>query len=232
MSRFADLIGTVYSKFKLGIGGPQLKNNAGTIEARDTADAAYAAIAALLFKTYGNDFELNSGAAAAGADWKFTLTRPSTGMTHALQVIFPSADPSPGQAMTVASLVGDVITLQWTTVAAGTDKIVCDTTSIAFGSASPVAMFTLPANAIVKLVQVVIDTAFNGAPSLSVGVAGTPSKYLGSTQVDLTAAAGTVFEVAPGLAADVATEALIATYAAGAAAAGAGRILVDYVIPS
>lgn len=232
MGIFNKLLGTTLSKFQIGIGGPQVKNNSGTLESRNAADAAYAAIAAALFKTYGNDFELNSGAAETGADWKFTLSRPSTGMTHDLQVIFPSADPSPGQAMTVASLVGNVITLQWTTVAAGTDKVVVDTTSLAFGSSSPLSMFTLPANAIVLSVQVVIDTAFNGTPSLSVGISGTTSKFMGSTDVDLTAAAGTVFEVEPGLTADASTEALIATYAAGSASAGAARILVAYAIPS
>lgn len=232
MSRMLDLLGTVSTKFRLGIGGPQLKNNGGVVEARDVGDAAYAAVAALLFKTYGNDIELNSGATEAGADWKMTVSRPSTGMTHDLQVIMPSADPSPGQALTVASFAGNVITLQWTTVAAGTDKVVTDTTSLAFGSASPVTMFTKPANAVVKLVTVVIDTPFNGAPSVSVGIAGTVSKYLAATQVDLTAAAGTAFEVNPGVAAVAGTEAIIATYGAGGATAGAARILVDYVIPS
>jgi len=232
MGRMLDALGTVFTRFRLGIGGPQLKNNAGVIEARDAADAAYAAIAALLVKIYGNDFELNSGATESGDSWKFTLSRPSTGMTHDLQVIMPSADPSPGQALTVADFTADVITLGWTTIAGGTDKVVCDTTSIAFGSSSPVSMFTLPPNAIIKRLAVVVDTAFDGAPSLSVGVSGTTSKYLGSTQVDLTAANGTVFEVDPGQAADASSEALIATYAAGGATVGAARILVDYVIPS
>ena len=67
---------------------------------------------------------------------------------------------------------------------------------------------------------------------MSIGISGTTSKYMGSTQVDLTAAAATVFEVEPGLAAVGATENLIATYSAGSASAGAARILVDYVIPS
>ena len=230
--KFLDLLGTVFSKFQIGIGGPQLKNNAGTIESRNAADAAYAPIAAMLFKTYGNDFELNSGAAGAGADWKFTLRRPSTGMTHDLTVIFPATDPAVGQALTVASFASNVIALQWTTVAAGSDKSVYDTTSLAFGTASPLAMFNLPVNAVYLHTQIVIDTPFNGAPSLAIGIAGTTAKYLAATQVDLTAAAGTVFEISPGLAATGSIEALIATYAAGGASAGAARLIVAYVIPS
>jgi hypothetical protein len=232
MGVFKDLLGTLRSSFQLGIGGARVKHNAGTIEARNAGDSAYAAIAALLFKTYGDDFELNAGATSTGADWKFTLRRPSTGMTHDIAVVMPSGDPAPGQALTVASFASNTVTFEYTTIAAGTDKVVVDTTSLAFGSTSPAAMFTLPANAVVRSVKVIVDTAFNGAPTLSIGLATATSKYLSSTQVDLLAAAGTVFEVDPGLAAVGTTEDLIATYAAGAATAGAARIEVAYVIPS
>ncbi|WP_313033414.1 hypothetical protein [Stenotrophomonas acidaminiphila] len=229
--RFGDYLGTLFSKFQLGLGGPQLKGAAGAIEARNDQDNAYAAVRAALFATFGNDFELNAGAAEAADDWKFTFRRPSTGMTHNLVVVMPAGDPAPGQALTVASFADDVIALQWTTIAAGNDKLVIDTTSIAFGASSPVAMFTLPASAIVERVQVIVDEPFNGAPSLSVGVAGATSKYLGSTQVDLRAGAGTVFEVTPGLEAVGTTEALIASYAAGGASQGEARVLVTYAIP-
>lgn len=232
MSRFLDLLGTVKTKFQIGLGGPQLKNNSGVVEARDAADAAYAAISALLVNIYGNDFVLNAGAAESGADWKYTLSRPSTGQTLDLQVVWPAAAPSNGQVLTVSSYAAGVITLGWTTVSGSSNGVVVESTALAFGSTSPVAMFTLPANAVVLKCKVAIDTSFDGTPSLSVGVTGTASKYLGSTQVDLTAAAGTVFEVDPGLAADTSSEDLIATYAAGAATVGAARIIVDYAIPA
>ena len=231
-NRWLDMIGTVLGKIQLGIGGPFVKNESNDVASRNATDAAYAAIRASLFKTYGDDFELNSGAAGSGADWKLTIRRPSTGMTHDLAVVFPSADPAPGQALTVASLVGDVITLQWSTIAAGADKLVVDTTTLSSGSTSPLALFTKPANNLVEKVQIIIDTPFNGTPSVSIGVSGTASKYMGSTQVDLTAAAGTVFEVVPGLPATGGTEALIATYSASGAAAGSARILVTYCEPS
>lgn len=231
MGRFTDIIGVVGGKLKLGLTGPQLKGNGTAVEARNAADSAYATINALLHATYGDDFELNSGAAGAGADWKYTLRRPSTGMTHALTVVYPSADPTVGQALTVASFTANVITLGWTTVAAGTDKSVVDTTSLAFGTTSPLAMFSSPSGAVLRKISVVIDTPFNGTPSLSIGITGTVSKYLGATQVDLTAAAGTVFEIDPGLP-STAGEALIATYAASGATVGAARILTEYVIPS
>ena len=229
----SDLVGTLKSFFQIGgPSGPRLKNASGTIEVRNAADAAYAAIKASLVQATGEDIELNADAAGAGADWKYTFRRPSTGMTHALVVVFPSDDPAPGQALTVVSLVGDVVTLEWTTIAGGTDKVVSDTTTLAFGASSPLAMFTLPANAVVLMVRVIIDVAFNGAPTLSIGVSGTTSKYMGATDVVLTEATGTVFEVTPSSIANGSTENLIATYAAGAASVGSARIIVDYVIPS
>lgn len=231
MDVFRDIIG-IFTSLQLGIGGVKIKTTSNQLAVRDASDAAYSTVRAALFATYGNDFELNAGAAGSGADWKMTIKRPSTGMTHALNVTMPSGDPAVGQALTVASFSGDNITLEWTTVAGGTDKVVVDTTSLAFGSSSPVAMFTKPANAVVESVKVVVDTAFNGTPSMSVGISGSTSKYMASTQVDLTAAAGTVFEVDPGLVAEVGTEAMIITYSAGSASAGAARVLVAYVIPS
>lgn len=233
MGVFKDLWGTTKDRFKLGIGGPQIKNDSGQISARNTADSAYTAIRASLFATYGDDFELNAGAAGAGADWKFTLTRPSTGMTHALEVVFPATDPTPNDVLAVDTLVGDVITLKWMAVAGGSDNVKVDSTNLAFGSSSPVAMFTKPAGSLVRMVKVIIDTPFNGtSPQLSVGITGTTSKYMPTTAVDLKAAATTVFEYDAGLPVEVGSEALIATYAADSSSAGAARIEVEYVIPA
>lgn len=230
--RFLDLLGTAFTKLQIGIGGPQVKNASGVIQIRNAADAAYAQISAALFATYGNDFELNAGAAGSGADWKMTFKRPSTGMTHALNITWPSGDPAVGQALTVATFSGDNITLQWTTIASGTEKLIVDTTSLAFGTSSPLAMYTAPASAVHTMFQVIIDTAFNGTPTMSIGITGTTSKYVSTGQIDLTAAAGTIFEICPAVAAPGGTENIIATYSAGSASAGAARILGYYAIPS
>lgn len=236
MGIWKDLLGTTGQFFRVGLSGPRLKNESGALHVRNAADAAFAdmvvaTLQAAGINITGNDLVLNSDG-ASGADRTMTLRRPSTGMSGNLVIVLPPGDPAPGQAMTVTSFVGGIITLDWSTVAGGVDKVITDTTSLAFGTSSPLSMFTLPANAVVKNVKIVVDTAFNGTPSVSVGVTGTTSKYMGATQVDLTAAAGTVFEVDPGLASVGTTESLIATYSAGGASAGAARILVDYVIPS
>jgi hypothetical protein len=85
---------------------------------------------------------------------------------------------------------------------------------------------------VVHQVKVIVDTAFNGTPGLSIGIDGTASKYFRATQVDLTQPAGTAFEVDPAVNAVGITEALIATYAAGAATVGSARLLVEYSVPS
>lgn len=237
MGVFRDIIGILGGNLQWGIGGPRIKRNGTALEVRNAADNALAALVASALtaagvNVTGDDLVLNSDAAGSGADRTMTLRRPSTGMANNLTIVFPSGNPANGQALTVSDFTANVITLAWTTVAGGTDKVVCDTTTLAFGSTSPLAMFSLPANAVVRAVRVIVDTAFNGTPTLSVGISGTTSKYMASTQVDLTAAAGTVFEVNPGLAANGSGESLIATYAAGGASAGSARIEVDYVIPS
>ena len=228
MSKVLDFIGTSANSFKIAIAGVLLKNSGGNLIVRNTTDAADAEITASKLNNSGDTLVLNSDAVSSGADFAITLARPSTGMTAAYTYKFPISAGSPGQ---VQSTDGSGNT-SWITIASGADKISSDTTNLAFGTTSPLTLFTLPINAVIEAVRVVIDTAFNGTPSLSIGITGTTSKYMASTQVDLTAAATTIFEVYPGRASVGTTEALIATYSAGSASAGAARIEVDYVVPS
>lgn len=234
---FRDIIGTSFASFRLGLGATSLaiKNASSKIRARNAADSADVPLVGSVIAASGDQMQLNEDAAGSGADWLMTLNRPATGMTHALNLTLPSGDPAVGQAVTVASFAGDNIAFQYTTIAAGTDKTVVDTTAIAFGAASPISMFTLPANAIITEVRVIVTTAFNGTPSLSIGITGTLSKYMSATANDLNATNVTVpasYFAHPELDSVGTTEALIATYAAGGATVGAGRILVSYVIPS
>lgn len=228
--RFLDVLGTTYNKLQLGIDTAALNIKAvsNKVRARNKADSADAPLVGSVIAASGDFLELNEDAAGSGADYKMTLARPATGMSAAVTLTFPATAGTAAQALTTD---GSGV-LNWTTIAAGTDKVVTDTTSLAFGSTSPTSMFTLPANAVISEVAVIIDTAFNGTPSLSVGITGTLSKYLSSTQVDLTQPATTTFEIQPGMASVGTTEALIFTYAAGGASAGAARILVSYSIPS
>lgn len=226
--RFIDIIGIIGTSLRLGINGLILKSTGGKIRARNAADNADVPLVGSVIAASGDDIELNEDATDIGADRKYTIRRPAAGMAGALTLVLP---PDAGTNEYVLSTDG-AGNLYWASSAAASNLEATDTTTIAFGSASPVAMFTLPANAVTAKLQVIIDTAFDGAPSLSVGITGTTSKYLASTSVDLTMAAGTIFEVSPGAAAVGTTEDLIATYAAGGATVGSARILVSYVIPS
>jgi hypothetical protein len=228
--RFMDMLGTTLSKLQIGIDAAalNLKSATGKLRVRNKADTLDMPLVGSVIAASGDFLEINEDAASAGADWKLTLARAAAGMTAGVTLTFPPTAGSPAQVLSTDG-AGN---LSWASVAAGSDKLVTDTTTIGFGSVSPVALFSLPANAIVQALNITIDTPFNGTPSLSVGVTGTVSKYLGAGSVDLTAAATIGFDVEPGLASVASIEALIATYAAGGATAGSARILVSYSIPS
>ena len=226
MGIFSDLLGTTKAYFKLGLAGVRLKNDSGNLAIRNTDDSADAALTASKVNVSGQSIDINSDAAGSGADWKYTLAAPASGMTAAVTLTLPTDDGSPSQAM-VTDGSGN---LSWASVG---DTALCDkvdTTSLAFGSSSPVTMFSTGASDVINRIEVIVDTAFNGtAPTLSIGVSGTTSKYMGTGDVDLKTAG--VYEVHPGQDAQGA-EALIATYSADSSSAGAARIQVYYATPA
>jgi hypothetical protein len=226
MSIYADLLGTTKAYFKLGLAGVRLTNNSGNLEVKNNAGNADAAITASAVNVSGETLTLNSDAAASGADWKITLNRPASGMTANVDLTLPVDDGTPGQ---VLATDGSGV-LSWASAASTSlcDKV--DTTTLAFGSAATLALFSTGAADVINKIQVVVDTPFNGtAPTVSIGVAGTVSKYSAVTDVDLKTAG--VYEINPGLPA-AGIEALIATYAADTSSAGAGRVLVFYCSPA
>lgn len=228
MGWFTDLLGTTRAYFKIGgTTGVRLKNNSGNLDVRNTGDSADAAVTASKVNVSGDVIDINSDAAGSGADWKYTVQRPASGMTAAVTLTLPPNDGTSGQ---VLQTDGNGV-LTWVSAGATSLALKMDTTSLAFGSTSPVAMFTTGAADIIDHIDVIIDTAFNGTPSASVGITGTASKYMAATDLDLTAAAGTVFTVHPGLDA-AGAESLIITYSAGGASQGAARFIVFYGTPA
>jgi len=215
---FQDLFGTTADSFRVGLSGSRFKNNAGALQIRNANDSADAAIAVS---------QLNLGTTNALAVQK------NAGQGAPLTVIFPPAKATDGQVLSQRpGTASGVIEFELIDAGNTASSNKLDTTSLAFGAASPVTMFNMAAGNVVTVVDVIIDTPFNGTPSISVGITGTTSKYVASTQVDLTAVASTIFRVNPGLPAPVATEALIVTYAGGGASAGAARILVYFGVPT
>jgi hypothetical protein len=225
----SDLLGTALSALQIGISSTalRLKNVAGVLRVRNKADSADAALVASKLSASGDDIELNEDAAGSGADWLYTLRRPSTGMTGSVILTLPVDDGSPAQAL----LSDGSGNLYWATIAGGADKPVFDTTTVGFGASSPVAMFTKPANAVSLTCRIIVDTAFDGTPSMSIGIAGDTSKFVPSTAIDLTTAGIYEFDVSA-VASVGTTEDVIATYSAGSASVGSARIIYAYVIPS
>lgn len=226
--RFLDLRGTLSNLFRLGLGGLQLKSTGGKIRARSATDDADAPLVGSTIAASGDSIVINEDAAGSGADYTLTLSRPASGMSQNLTFTLPANYGTAGYALVTDGVGG----LTFASSAAATNLEATDTTDLAFNSTGTVAMFQAPADAVVRLVTIVVDAPFDGAPSLSIGVAGELSRYLGSTQVDLTSPAGTVFEIDPAAAAEATAQDLIATYSAGGATQGAARMLVSYVIPS
>lgn len=229
MSMWSDLAGTVTGYLRLGLTGVQLKNSTGNLAIRNSSDTTDAEVTAAKVNVSGDAIEINSDAAGSAADWKYTIQRPASGMTAAVTLTLPVDDGTPGQALTTDGNGA----LSW---AAAGNTAMCatvDTTTIAHDSSSPVAAFTLPANAVVDEVEVVVDTTFNGtAPSMSVGISGTPSKYMGATGNNLKDASGTRFVAHPNHPAVGTTEDIIVTLNADSSSAGSARVLVTYSVPA
>ena len=215
MSVWTKIIGTQTGRFILGLTGVSIKNNSGVLDVKNTADSAYASVKAQAVTVFNNTAgfgnTIQSGATQA-ANFTYTL---------------PLDDGTPSQ---VLSTDGTGL-LTWVTAAATAHLWACDTTSIAFGSSATTVMFTLPANAVIDRVSIIVDTAFDGAPTMSVGVnGGSASKYAGSGDSLLTVADR--YDVPNQQDAVGGTEALEFYYTAGGAIAGAGRVLVTYSVPA
>ncbi len=224
---FLKLDGTQNSAFQLDAvtGGVKIKDVAGNLAVRNAGDTADATVTGSEFLASGDTgLVINSNATATGADWSFTLSRPATGMTSNLSWTLPSTAGTSGFVLSTDG-AGN---LSWVASSSGAT----DTTvqiPLAFGSAATVSVMTLPANAVIESLEMVVDTAFDGTPTASVGTTTNNSKYMGSGDMNLNVAAG--WSVNPNVAADTASEALNIYYTAGGATVGAARLLLTYSIP-
>lgn len=215
MSFYQRIAGTSVGSFVLGLLGVKLKNDNGHLHVRNNGDTGYADVQAkdviVSNNTTGYDVTFTTSGSQA-ADYTLTL---------------PADDGSSGQ---VLATDGNGV-LSWVSAASTASSVKVDSTTINFGDTSPVPAFNLPANAVVTAVRVIVDTAFDGTPSLSVGIAGNASKYMGSTDNNLTFAAETVFETVPGKPPVGSLEAIEIAYTAGGATAGSCRVEVFHCNP-
>lgn len=225
--KWSDLAGTMRALLQIGgTSGVGLKNNSGNLSVRNAVDNADASITTSQVNVSGESIVLNSDAAQTGADWKVTITRAITGMVSNLTFTLPSSTGSSGQVLQTDGSGN----LSWVSPTTSASSIKVDTTSIAFGDGATISMFSTGSTDIINKIQVCVDTAFNGtSPTLSIGIAGSVSKYMGTGDLDLKTVG--VYEITPGKTAQ-GVEALIATYSASSSSAGAARILVEYSTPA
>jgi hypothetical protein len=215
MSTWFKITGTQVGKFILGLTGVTLKNNSGNLQVRNNADNAFASAEAQSVKVTDN----TSG-------FGVTLqSSPSAAASYSLTL--PVDDGSPSQ---VLATDGSGV-LSWVSAASTADHWKVDTTSFEFGSGATISMFTLPANAVVDRVSVIVDAAFDGTPSMSVGVVGgSASLYVASSDVLLSVADR--YDIPYQGTATGPTQALEINYSAGGATVGAARVLVTYAEPA
>ncbi len=229
MGLFADLWGTVKAVFQIEIGGVKLKNSSGNLLVRNAADNADAEITASKLKVSGDVVEINSDAAEEAADWKYTLQRPATGMTADVALTLPADDGSPNQVLQTDGNGN----LSFASAGTTSDLIHTNSTPVNYNDASPVALFTLPANAVFLKSEVIIDTPFNaGSPTGAIGIAGTTSKYMGTGDINLKGIAKDRYVTHPGEPPSGSPEDLIFTFNKDTATAGDVRVLVHYSTPA
>jgi hypothetical protein len=227
MSAYMDLKGTSELSFTIGLGagGVKLKNNSSVLEVLSKDESSFLDISVGEILSSSSSLTLNSTAAESGADWKLSFARPAAGMTANVTYTFPAAPISGYFLSTDGS--GN---LSWTEVSTAIQqKVTCDSTSFSFSSfGSPLSLVTIPANAVVHEIQVIVDTAFD-AGTIEVGIVATPNKYMATSQNDPEEA--TRFTSLPNQIPVGTSEAIRATFT-GSPTAGTGRILVFHSVPA
>lgn len=222
---FSDLAGTTKNLLIIGLNGIGLKHVAGNLVIRNKADSADRELTASKLNASGDVMTLNSDAAGSGSDWKLNLKRPASGMTGDIDITFPKGG-SPGQ---VVALDSDG-TWKYISAASTSLCIKQHKTVLAFGTSSPAAMFDTGILDELDRFSIIVDIAFNGAvPNMSIGIAGSTSKYCATTDVDLKTVG--IYDVHPGFDAQ-GVESLIATLNSDGSTAGSARVIVDYATPA
>lgn len=169
---FPSILGTMQALFHIGgPSAPALKNNAGAVQVRDSTDAAHADFEAKSLKAHGTNITTGVKLAAPG------------GMGASITLTLPSTVGSPGQNLQTDGAGG----LGWGYSQPNAD--LTDTTNFTQASASPLAMFTPPANALLREVGVLVSSpAAGGSPTISIGTASQPALYAATSDIDLKAA--------------------------------------------
>jgi hypothetical protein len=100
MSVFLDLKGTTETSWQLGKGGPKLQATAGDFHFHAPNLVDYVDMFANVLHATGNELVLNANAPNTGNNRKYTIKRPTAGMSAALTLHLPPNYGSSGQFLT------------------------------------------------------------------------------------------------------------------------------------
>jgi hypothetical protein len=221
MGMWSDLYGTTKAYVRL-------TDSSGNLLVRNADGNADAAITASTANISGDLITLNSDG-ASGADRKYIIQRPASGMGGDVTLTLPVDD---GTAAQVLATDGNGV-LSWASAAS---TALCDKvnhTHIVFGDGTTTAMFTTGAADVINCIEIIVDTVFDGTGpvTMSIGIEAGTSKYAATTDSDLTAVG--VYQIHPGIAA-AGAESLIITFvkATGSPSTGAARVNVYYATPA
>jgi hypothetical protein len=97
MAVFLDLKGTTQTVWQLGKGGPKFQNTAGDFHCHAPNLVDYVDLFANVLRASGNELVLNANAPNTGNNRKYTISRPTSGMSAALTLHLPPNYGSSGQ---------------------------------------------------------------------------------------------------------------------------------------
>ena len=269
MSLWSKVRGTIESAFQLGLGGPQLKNNGGVVEHRNSADNAFAVsrgadpvgLSDFTTKQYVDTIATRT-IVVAQADGNAAIPA-NTGVERFLVVSTTGPNANIGDLLfdngtavgnmtklvaaargiiTTVALSGGTVTFSadsqyfWDTVAVawvniGGSAISGSRRVIQYAvtnAATQDSTAKIPANAVVRSAMLDVVTPFSGGATVSIGQAGSLT-LLQLTTDNLATVAGQ-YEV-PQRTPWGASALVVRTTVAGAPAAGAGFVTVEYTVP-
>ena len=122
--------------------------------------------------------------------------------------------------------------LSWTATQSTGDAWKATSVTLAFGASATTTVMTLPANAIVDKVSVIVDTPFNGtSPTLTIGLSGGSGfEYASATDINLKS--GDRYDMPSQIPPSGTSGVIQALYSASGSTVGSSRIIVTYSTPS
>lgn len=213
MRFISDLVGTLNSWFR--IRNTRLRDsNADSLDVRSSDDTEYRSLKVRDLKIHG------PGDDEPGISLGL-VNSPSSDIRY----IIPEGGAD-DEVLAVDGTDGETVTLKWTSATTAENMIRVAVAEVTSGSSSTIPVVTPAGGATIRKVIVVVDQAFDGSPTLSVGTSTSTAQYMAANQNVLTL--DTQFETQPLIEDD---DPVIISFSSGAATQGTARVYVEYKLP-